>query len=115
MVTSQTLENFHDAVLANDDILFFDEDFNKVSFFANQMVILAVELDKIVLDHDDNDLLMKMILILLLIPDFWLGIVNFKNAKHVKKDIPKRINACKVESKKKKEIETIFNDKAGKC
>ena len=80
MVTSQTLENFHDALLANDDILFFYEDFNKVLFFANQMVILAVELDKIVLDHDDNDLLMKMILILLLIPDFWLGIVNFKNA-----------------------------------
>ena len=27
------------------------------------MVILAVDLDKIVLDDDDNDLLMKMILI----------------------------------------------------
>ena len=96
-------------------IYFFYEDFNKVTVFANQMVILAVDLDKIVLDDDDNDLLMKMILILLLIPYFWLGVVNLKNAEHVKKDIPKRINACRVESKKKKEIETIFNDKVGKC
>ena len=45
-------------------IYFFYEDFNKVTIFANQMVILAVDLDKIVLDDDDNDLLMKMILIL---------------------------------------------------
>ena len=96
-------------------IYFFYEDFNKVTIFANQMVILAVDLDKIVLDDDDHDLLMKMILILLLIPYFWLGVVNLKNAEHVKKDIPKRINACRVESKKKKEIETIFNDKVGKC
>ena len=28
-VTSKVLEKFHSALLANDDILFFDEDFSK--------------------------------------------------------------------------------------
>ena len=47
-VTGKLLEKFHDA---NDDILFLNEDFNEVTFFANQIDILAVDLDKI--DHDD--------------------------------------------------------------
>ena len=34
-VTSIILEKFHDALLANDDILLFDEDFSKVTVFAN--------------------------------------------------------------------------------
>ena len=53
-VTSKMIEKFHDALLANDDILFFNEDFNKVIFFANQMDILAVDLDKTNLDVDNN-------------------------------------------------------------
>ena len=39
-VTSKMLKKFHDALLARDDILFFDEDFSKVPFFANKMSIL---------------------------------------------------------------------------
>ena len=39
-VASKMLEKFHDALLARDDILFFDEDFSKVPFFANKMSIL---------------------------------------------------------------------------
>ena len=32
---------------ANDDIPFYDEDFDKVTFITNQTHILAVDLDKI--------------------------------------------------------------------
>ena len=49
------LENFRDALLLNDDILFFNEDFNKVTFCANQMVILAINLHKISFDENDSD------------------------------------------------------------
>ena len=40
------------VLLANDDILFFDKGFSKVTFFANEMGILGVDLDKINLDND---------------------------------------------------------------
>ena len=53
-VTSKMLEKFHDALNANDDTLFFDEDFSKVTFFANQVGILGVDLDKINL-YDNNN------------------------------------------------------------
>ena len=48
------LEKFHDTLFVNDDILFFDEDFCKVTFFANEMGILSVYLDKTNLNDDDN-------------------------------------------------------------
>ena len=54
LVKCKMLKKFHDALNANDDILFFDEDFSKVSFSANQMGILDVDLDKINLDDDNN-------------------------------------------------------------
>ena len=53
-VTSKMFEHFHNALLANDDILFYDEDFSKVTFFANKMGILGVDFDKINLDDDNN-------------------------------------------------------------
>ena len=37
--TSEMLETFYDDLLTNDYILFFDEDFGKVTFFANEMSI----------------------------------------------------------------------------
>ena len=37
-----------------DNILFFDEYFSKITFFANKMGILSVDLDKINLDDDNN-------------------------------------------------------------
>ena len=49
------LERFHDALLTNDDMNFFNEDSTEVTFFANQMGILAVDLDKIILDDDNLD------------------------------------------------------------
>ena len=48
------LEKFHNALLANDDILFLKEDFNKVKFIANQRHALAVDFDEIVLYEDNN-------------------------------------------------------------
>ena len=89
-VTSKMIEKFHDIFLANDDILFFNEDFSKfgeiyfnlVKLFGGEMGILSVDLDKI--NHDEKKL-MKMILKLLFMSDFWLGIINLKNAKHFKK------------------------------
>ena len=48
------LELFHDALNANYDILFFDEDFRKVKFLANEMGFLGVDLDKINLDVDNS-------------------------------------------------------------
>ena len=53
-LTSKMLKKFHNVLLANDKILFFNEDFNKVTFIAHQRYILAVDLDKINLDGDNN-------------------------------------------------------------
>ena len=39
-VTSKMLETFHDALLNKGDILSFDEDFSKVTFFNNKWVFL---------------------------------------------------------------------------
>ena len=68
---------------ANDDILFYNEDFHKVTFIANQKHILVVNLDKIN-PHNDNNFL-KMILILLFLSDFWVDVVNWKNENPLKK------------------------------
>ena len=62
-VTSKILEKFHDALLAND-ILFFDENLSKVTFFADEMGILGVDMMTIIF--------MKMILILILMKTFGL-------------------------------------------
>ena len=43
-VTSKMLEKYHDALLPNDDIFFFDKDFRKVTFLDNEMGILGVDL-----------------------------------------------------------------------
>ena len=48
------LEKFHDTLFVNDDILFFYEDICKVTFFANEMGILSVYLDKANLNDHDN-------------------------------------------------------------
>ena len=70
-VTSKMLEKFHDALLTNDDIPFFNEDkitFNKVTFFANEIGIFSVDLDKINLMI--INILINIILKLLFMSDF---------------------------------------------
>ena len=51
-VTSKMLEKFDNALHANDDILFYNEDFDKVTFIANQKHTLATDLDKINLKNN---------------------------------------------------------------
>ena len=73
-------------------ILSFNEDFSKAKLFANKMGILGVDLEKMNLDDDNNFYeVMKS--------NFWLGIINLKNAKHLKKD-RQIINACSLASNK---------------
>ena len=52
-VRNKILERFYDALL-HDDILLFDENVSKVTFFANEMGILGVDLDKTNLYDDDE-------------------------------------------------------------
>ena len=53
-VTCTLLENIHDALLADGDIPFFDENVCKVIFLVNQMGIIGVDLDKINIYYDNN-------------------------------------------------------------
>ena len=64
---------------------FLNEDFDKVTFIANQKHIFVVDLEKAIKLDNDKIILMKMILILLFMSDFWLGVVKLKNTKHLKK------------------------------
>ena len=68
------LENFHDALIANF----------RVIFFANEMDILGVDIDKIKLDDDNNNFCEDYHDITIM-SDFWLGVTNLKNTKHLKK------------------------------
>ena len=65
-----------------EDISFITEGCNSVLFFGGQMVILSVDLYKTNL-NDVN--LMKMILKVLLMSDFWLGVIDLESKKHLKK------------------------------
>ena len=51
-VKSKMLERFHNAL--HDDIPFYNDDFDKVTFTANQRHVLAAGFDQIYLDHDNN-------------------------------------------------------------
>ena len=80
-VTSKMLGKLNNALHANDDILFYNADFDKVSFIASQRHVLPVDLLILIMII----IFMMMILILLFMSDFWLGVVNLKDAKHLKK------------------------------
>ena len=49
------LEKFDNALHANDDILFYNEDFDKVTLIANNRHILTVYLDKINNNNNNNN------------------------------------------------------------
>ena len=66
-----------------------------ISFNANQRHISAVGHDEINLDNDNN--FDEDDLILFFMSNFWLGVVNLKNAKHSKKD-KQKCNAYRVTS-----------------
>ena len=54
-ITSKMLKKLDDALIANDDMSFFDKNFGNVTFLANKMGILCVDLDKIYLDDVSFD------------------------------------------------------------
>ena len=79
---SKLNRNPHEDLFSIDDILFFDEDFDIVTFFANEMGILRVYLDKINLDddkyyEDDPETFISVILLA------WCN--KFKNAKQLRR------------------------------
>ena len=80
------------VLYTDENMLYFNEDSGNVVFSCNEMGIRNIDLNSIDLD---NIFLMKMILILLFLSDFWNGILNFENAKHLKKV---KINANSVTS-----------------
>ena len=53
-VTSKMLDQFDNALHANNDILFFNEDFDIATFTANQRHVFAVDLDKTNVDEDND-------------------------------------------------------------
>ena len=53
-VTSKMLEKLDNALHANDDIVFCNEDFNKITIITNQRHMLPSDLDKINLNNNNN-------------------------------------------------------------
>ena len=82
-VTSTMIKKLYTALYADDGLLFPDEDSGNVTFFYNEMDMLSVNLNNINLDNnfdeDDPDTIF--------LSDFWLGIVNLKKAKRLKKSV----------------------------
>ena len=54
-VTSKMLEKSDDALHANDDLLSYNEDFDKVKFIANQRHIFAAGLTNLENDNNFNE------------------------------------------------------------
>ena len=69
-------------IYADEDILYFNEDSVNFVFSCNEMDILNIDLNNINLDniYDDNDPE------LLFLSNFWLGILNLENVKHLKRN-----------------------------
>ena len=102
------------AFYANENILYFDEDFGNVVFNCNKMDILDIDLNNINLDNnfaEDDPCILFM-------SDFWLGIRNLKNVKHLKKESneelmpvawhPNRWWDCCLSEDEKKEIDPVL-------
>ena len=70
-----------DVWFSRDDIVFVNEDSDIVSFFSDDLDLNTIYVNNINLD---DDILVNMILKLLLMLDWWLGVTNVKNARHVK-------------------------------
>ena len=81
-VTNKMPERVHDTLLANDDILFFDEDFSNITFFGDEIGIFSVDLYELHINEINFD---EGILKLIFMSYFWLGTINVNNARHLKK------------------------------
>ena len=71
------------ALYADENVFYFNGDSDNDVLFLNEMGILNIVLKNTNLDNnfdeDDPD-------ILLLLPMFWVGILNLKNSTHLQKD-----------------------------
>ena len=71
------------ALYADENVFYFNGDSDNDVLFLNEMGILNIVLKNTNLDNnfdeDDPD-------ILLLLPVFWVGILNLKNSTHLQKD-----------------------------
>ena len=68
-------------------IINFNENSGDVEFSFNKMGILSIDINNIYLEI----ILMKMIVILLFLLDFWLGILNLKKRKALKRKISEEL------------------------
>ena len=78
------IKKLYTALYGDENILYFDKDSGNVVFSCNEMGILNIDL-YILRILILITILMKMILILLFLLDFWLGILNLENVKFLKK------------------------------
>ena len=69
------------ALYADENIFYLNKDFVDIIFDYNETGTLNIDLINVSLGNN----LMKMILVLLFLSDFWLGILNLENAKNNKK------------------------------
>ena len=83
-VTSKMIKKLYTALYGDENILYFDKDSGNVVFSCNEMGILNIDL-YILRILILITILMKMILILLFLLDFWVGILNLENVKILKK------------------------------
>ena len=74
-VASKMIEKFHNALFIDDDILFFDEDSENVTFSSTEAGMLHVDLNNINLDNAN-------FIMLIFMSSLWLGIIDLNNAKH---------------------------------
>ena len=78
-VTSEMIKKLHIALYLDKNIFYLNGNSDNVIFCCDEMGIFSTNISfcvKIILII----ILMKVILILLFVPDFWLGILNFKKA-----------------------------------
>ena len=81
------------------------------------MGILSVDLDKINLDNDNN--FDEMILKLSFMSDCWLGVMIFKNAKHLKNKLENTWHSTRwwnwcISEDENNEIDPVFIDEVGR-
>ena len=77
--TNNMIKELYTALCVDKNILYLNEYSGNVVFSCNDTVFLTYILMILILI-----ILMKMILKLLFLSDFWLCILNLKNAKHLK-------------------------------
>ena len=78
------IKKLYTAFYRDENIPHFDKDSGNVVFSCNEMGILNIDL-YILRILILITILMKMILILLFLLDFWLGILNLEKVKDLKK------------------------------